>query len=505
MDHITRSDRIFEILNRGVRKEWTIIHHFFDFRGGNSIRNNFEGFLRSLLYQLVEKIQVGEHLARDAPLHDWSCRELREELEFVLKKAARLLCIFLDGLDEYAGEKVELIPFLRKLGSGSVKICLASRPEPLLYESFKTYPGFRMEELNYEAIDKFVWSTLQEATPDLIANPSQELEDIIGEIPQRANGVFLWARFATFGLATGLASRKTHAELKEGLDDIPKDLEDIYSRIFKRLTPPQRRKAGYMFQIVCYAKRTLRLGELMAAMAYASTDRPVLMHQMTFELLESFRVQISDITGGLLEVGTWKPSESMEQMFFSCVGLLHKTVQGYLERRGWSEILLSKQDTFQPELLWLNICAKQFTTLGNTPQQATICEDGYLSLDLETITMPPFLPNFAPYFNIEEDIEFPKLVATKNSAYSPISDSPLWPYVFLFIMDHAKELEECSRISSYPWLKPLMSRRFVRLHDICVRQHEAYYGPCACFLKDYHRRPCNIRCTSLWLMGYNFT
>lgn len=55
MSHIARSTQTENILTGMLGDQWTLIHHFFDFRFGDGIGNNFEGLLRSLLFQLCRK------------------------------------------------------------------------------------------------------------------------------------------------------------------------------------------------------------------------------------------------------------------------------------------------------------------------------------------------------------------------------------------------------------------------------------------------------------------
>ena len=59
--------------------------------------------------------------------------------------------------------------------------------------------------------------------------------DLPTEIAERANGVFLWARFAIDDLIDGYAAGDTAGEIEERLRNLPEDLKDMYERILRRI------------------------------------------------------------------------------------------------------------------------------------------------------------------------------------------------------------------------------------------------------------------------------
>lgn len=120
-----------------------VVHFFFDLRVGDGIGNNFEGLLRSLLLQLCEKfpramseIPALQSLLDRTPstrasnLSTLGLNELRKAPIDGPEAVPGQILILLDGLDEYAGEKAELVVFINALCSKGLKICLASRPDP---------------------------------------------------------------------------------------------------------------------------------------------------------------------------------------------------------------------------------------------------------------------------------------------------------------------------------------------------------------------------------------
>ncbi|KAM7219640.1 hypothetical protein V8F06_005021 [Rhypophila decipiens] len=129
---------------------WLVVHHFFDFRGQKGAANSFVGFLRSLLFSLVKQdagfasemaaspdIHLGGQRSGAPTENEWldSPRILKSSLlkglRAVLQLPDRALVLFVDGLDEYEGNKTDLAQFVQDLISIShadnFKICFSSR------------------------------------------------------------------------------------------------------------------------------------------------------------------------------------------------------------------------------------------------------------------------------------------------------------------------------------------------------------------------------------------
>jgi hypothetical protein len=55
MSHIAKSQETIACLSAGSSQSWVVVYHFFDFRAGRNFWN-FEGFLRSFLYQMFSSL-----------------------------------------------------------------------------------------------------------------------------------------------------------------------------------------------------------------------------------------------------------------------------------------------------------------------------------------------------------------------------------------------------------------------------------------------------------------
>ena len=153
LHHIATNEQVGRRLRQTLQIEWITVYHFFDFRAsieGESVRNTFEGFLRSLLFQLISATagnvrndDIGQNaFSRNFEQH-WSRGDLLKRLKRFLGKSPRPICIFVDGLDEYASgqddiedRQWDLADLLKDISGPRSKLCIASRPEKVFRTAF---------------------------------------------------------------------------------------------------------------------------------------------------------------------------------------------------------------------------------------------------------------------------------------------------------------------------------------------------------------------------------
>ena len=474
MEYLARDEELPAHLRRGISDKWTIVHHFFfDFDVSKDMRNNFEGFIRSLLYQLTKDLKPA-NLPGVEPEHGWSLRTLEERLDIILKQRSYPICILLDGLDEYQGDKWELADFLRKTASSGVKLCVASRPDRVFNSAFEQIPTIKMQEWNSRAIDNMVTLRIQRDMETSDFYNHKEVVELAKGISKRAQGVFLWARFAIEELRDGWSERLGLEELQKRLENVPEELEGIYAQIFRKLRPEQRQQAASMLQLVCYAKRSLTLRELYVATAHAAGGRRPLVKQISARDMEGFEKQIFAVTGGLLELFPTRESCSSQEFDFfersedrsdemMFVNVLHRTVRTYLENKdskdssGWSQILgTAHEGSLHAHVLWVRVCAAIFP--------------------------PSFkeLPAVDPQTLPSSDAQLSPTTPLGNDKRSNTTEefSPLLEYAALFMLHHAVDVEQVVKLSSYMSLQPGMSISFLRYHRFYWVQRDTM---CECF------------------------
>lgn len=496
MECVARSDKLKDDLRRSISEEWTIIHHFFfGFGVSKDIRNNFEGFLRSLLYQLIQKSSEADKSPKAVNLQgtgreqQWSMRALQERLANVLKQRRSPICILVDGLDEYQDNKWELARFLREMASSRVKLCVASRPDQVLNIAFKNVPTIKMQEWNTPGIGKMVTLSIERDVAESGFYNDNEVVKLAIGISKKAQGVFLWARFAVNELRNGWSMGLDLAELQMRLEKVPEELEDICARIFRKLEPKQKREVAYLLQLVCYAKRTLTLDELYIALAHAPGGQGPIPKEITELAIQRFERKILAVTEGVLEVfrgrelndsqeNTYSKSDESQEYDYSAfheasresrardklhVNVIHRTVRTYLDSNGWPQLLgAAHEGMLHAEVLWLRICTElfppSFKEIPSFPEQPTF--DGHESmLRRVRAALNPTKP-----LSPDRQLSLTEPLDIDQRSDKGDGLSQLLEYAAMYMLHHAVEVEQGLGLASYNILQQGISNSFMCYH-----------------------------------------
>ena len=461
IEYISRSVDLQDRLRQCVNDEWTVVHHYFyDFGPDKDMLNNFEGFLRSLLYQLIKEFRgINREFGQERvtapeaePEQQRSIQTLKKRLTIELEHHSNPILILLDGLDEYQGDMWDLALFLKDIARFKVKLCMASRPNPVYKAEFKNLPTLDMMNFNTPAISKMVTLELQKWMTGSDFDTDQDVVLLAEDIATKANGVFLWAHFAILQLRDGRSEGDSLTELRDRLQVIPKKLEDIYAKIFRNLNMKQRQEAAHMLQLVCYAKRILTVCELFVATAYAASEERPRIEQVSACDIDKFERKILTVTGGVLEVNTptipvippyspreqrlesWEPGSRVR-----VVALIHKTLRTYLDIDGWSQLLNAPHEgLLHAQALWLRVCAGMFR-----PSFEGLPRARQLSLRRDPGQGPP---HSYPLSRVRDRV------------------SPLLNYAAEFMLDHAGDVECFLGLVLYDMIQPAMSDSFLNYH-----------------------------------------
>ncbi|KAM0715348.1 hypothetical protein Q7P37_008846 [Cladosporium fusiforme] len=130
-----------------------------------------------------------------------------------------------DGLDEYEDSYAELLDLLLDCQQmTSLKICIASRPEPAIKEKLRTFPSLRLQDLNFRDIKTFVERKFGTHSERI----SQKITD---SLIRRSEGVFLWAALVTESILAGALGGDDTETLMERLDSTPGELNALFERL----------------------------------------------------------------------------------------------------------------------------------------------------------------------------------------------------------------------------------------------------------------------------------
>lgn len=160
------------------------------------------------------------------------------------------LFILVDGLDEYEGEHSTLATLFKELSSlSNVKICVSSRPLLVFEKAFKGLPSLRLEYLTHEDIQLYVSKKLggdaQMESPRHQA-VDREVEAILTDVVQKANGDFLWVEIVVKFLLAGLTNEDKLSDLRARVDALPTELEGLYEHMMSNISSVYRQGKSFI-------------------------------------------------------------------------------------------------------------------------------------------------------------------------------------------------------------------------------------------------------------------
>jgi len=149
------------------------------------------------------------------------------------------ICVFVDRVDEYAGEVGELMPPLRLQSRTTIKLCLVSCPQWILQRILADCPSMEMELHNSVAVEDYAKS----ASGRLDDSEKIRSKCVFGEIVARADRVMLWTHFAVDEFIEKYWADAKTAELQALSETLPEDLAAAYEHIFTKMSEAQKREA----------------------------------------------------------------------------------------------------------------------------------------------------------------------------------------------------------------------------------------------------------------------
>lgn len=324
--------------NRGLQEfpDDVIVSFFFNARGAQ-LQKSTEGMYRSLLCQLLERMP---HLATRLPRREcerlqkpgWPIELLKDVLReaLLLVDSARLTC-YVDALDECQDEDaLDMIDFLDVLATSaaasniSLHILLSSRHYPQIDISRCQQLVLEQQSDHGSDIVRYIESKLQ-------IGSSVTARDIKSTLLRKASGVFLWVVLVVQMLNEHKRRGLVH-ELKQRLDDIPKDLDKLFAEILQGGSS----EVPYTFpmlQLIAFASRPLTREEVYHAALYsASQDQTTSLIDVTQEDMEHFIINCSK---GLAE---------MTKGMCPTVQLIHESVRNHLLDTGLKTAVPSSCD-----------------------------------------------------------------------------------------------------------------------------------------------------------------
>lgn len=266
--------------------------------------------------------------------HDWNLNQLRKSLECFAKlsQTEHRFCIFIDGLDEFDGDHLDMVQTLLRLSdSFHLKLCIASRPWNVFETGFGQSEQCKiyMQDLNNQDILKFTRSRLQGQLWNRWAHSvtTEERETLVTSVTDRAEGVFLWVFLVTRYLREGLDNGDTFSNLQAMLMTFPPELEPFFKQILDSIAPVYHSRMAEFLRLSIIAGEPLNFMVLhfhdmehdqidfvarQAVTRLSADDAARLRRRMAMRL--------NGLCKGLLEIDKWDE-----------VQFIHRTVQDWLK------------------------------------------------------------------------------------------------------------------------------------------------------------------------------
>jgi hypothetical protein len=328
---------------------------FFFCSGGTADQKSQAGLLRSLLHQLLYKHRSliptvlpfqweDEYIVPVNPKQElfWDRDILRRAFDILRTQNQIRMCLFIDGLDEYEGEKDgtydDIVSFFIWLADSAT-----------------------LQDRTHGDISRYVNEKLNghDRMNDLQRMDPQNVEKLIEEIVDKASGVFLWVSLIVKSLLNGFTNRDRICDLQKRLQTLPCNLESFYKQILlNHIHLLYREQSSQLFQIVqaanreIYGFRTHPLPLVILAFTEEGDDELVLSTSDRLLSEEGIAYRCNDLTarlksrcGGLIEVHG-DPSIPLGLI----VAFSHHSVHDFLNSQDTRELLISRtKERFNPD------------------------------------------------------------------------------------------------------------------------------------------------------------
>jgi hypothetical protein len=223
-----------------------VLATFFFWYLGTPLQKSITGLLRSILYQLlfldptwapVAFPNDVKNSAHDFESTPWTHEKLRAAIRSVAQSrdcGRRKICLFIDGLDEFQGNHLELVNLVKELAANPrLKLCVSSRPWNVFIKAFEmSVPNMCLQDLTQSDIKHYVRTEIQ----TYCAVIDQDVKNLIDEIVTKAEGVFLWVVLVVRSIISGLSEGDDAQFLRHRVQSFPPDLEQYFeTMIFARV------------------------------------------------------------------------------------------------------------------------------------------------------------------------------------------------------------------------------------------------------------------------------
>ncbi|KAM7201112.1 hypothetical protein V8F33_003524 [Rhypophila sp. PSN 637] len=260
MKHVHNHRTTLDLLERWASGASLLVGSFFFWGLGSNEQKSHRGLYQSLLYHIIgrhpflvpklfpemwrEVYVKNERNLNDLAPTDADLKGAFTALPTILAEHGIKICLFIDGLDEFEGNLRVAIQTMLELGqTPNIKVVVSSRPEPACVSAFSTLKKLQLQDLNRPDIREYVDST------DLRKDDDTGCARLLEELADRASGVFLWIILACRSLLDGFDSTDSLCELRERLEELPRELADMFKHMLNKVPTGYHEQTAKLLQL----------------------------------------------------------------------------------------------------------------------------------------------------------------------------------------------------------------------------------------------------------------
>lgn len=337
MKHLYSDKRIHELLSLWAHEKRYYLFDYFFMNLGAMEQKSQEGLSRTLLHQILS---TNRDLIPEALPYMWkeihdvkqtnsedditlpSLAETKHAFSVIVDNCERIgrFCFLIDGLDEFVGDYMDGITFIKSLAANdNIKVIVSSRPIPDCVDAFANLPKLRLQDLNRGDIVLYVNDVVgsHKYMKRLIRLHANEGESLTNDVIEKSSGVFLWVVLACRSLLGGFADHDDISELRRRVDELPPQLEDLFQHMLGTINKRHREQTSRLLRLV-YTQQT-------ALWPNASRD----MYAMGLAMIDDYRN--TSISVEVLD------DEDKQDLCLTLEGRLRSRCGGLLEMTGPGE------------------------------------------------------------------------------------------------------------------------------------------------------------------------
>lgn len=269
MKLILQERSVRDSLSQSLGSMRLVLVKYYAWLAGTTFQKSIDGLKRTILFQALQQYpglapvlaprrwafcQVLRSIS-DLPV--WDSWEIEESFEALLSSCGKSikLALFIDGLDEFDVPPVEIVEFVQHMMarcSTGLKLCAASRPWPEFHDTFNEGPMLQMHLLTKKDMETFVQENLKfnKGFVERKELESKASSQLLTDIVERANGVFLWVSIVVQLLSSLFSNGGSVSQARKSLEALPTDISSLYDAIWAGIRPGSLLDASHIIRVL---------------------------------------------------------------------------------------------------------------------------------------------------------------------------------------------------------------------------------------------------------------